>query len=61
MERINCKADIEALYTLHGPTSVTVRCQMLCMAQAMHERMLCCHGEAVSLLTVKSSLAGHAD
>jgi hypothetical protein len=25
MEQINRKADIEALYTLHGPTSVTVR------------------------------------
>lgn len=28
MEQINRKADIEALYTLHGSTSVTVRCQI---------------------------------
>lgn len=37
MEQLSCKADIEALYTLHGPTTVTVRNALVHVARAAHE------------------------
>ena len=57
MEQINRKADIEALYTLHGPTSVTVRFQSLCKTSC-ETLSFAAIGK---VLTVRGALAGHAD
>jgi hypothetical protein len=65
MEQIDCKADIEALYTLHGPATVTVCNAFMRTRCIVHPPSNCCccrQFRAAALLQRFEDLtAGHVD